>query len=284
MPDERMRGNRGGGSTEQGRALPTVRAPLASSTRSQQHTHIQGSSAHKITSGGEAIARALKPVSWGEGARIGAIGQTGSGKTVVVREIVREYVRRRPRALVLICDFKGECGFEGFQCSSVEALTAHADQIPQGARVFIFRDGADPVQTMEAVAALALQRAQRAGSETLVVFDEAAELAQGAGFHPGAHCVKRLFTAGRSDRISVMWGTQRPQDVQGAMLSETAFVFAWKVTGHALKNLRNKDFLSGVGVEETLAALPGNMVPPKERGAFLLLSAGMDWDKRVYRL
>jgi hypothetical protein len=201
--------------------------------------------------------------------------------------VVAEYLAMSRRHIVFVVDNKGTTSpfstFKSIKVASVEDL-ANAKPMP-GARVVIFgAAGKDPVSIAEGVAALAMRQPVK-GISVLTVVDEAAPLCDGSRFSPKAPSVKRLFTEGRSQKLSVLWGTQRPQDTQGALLSETSSVFCWGVSGHGITNLKAKDFLNGDGVEVAIKTLPRPAeTPPKQRGTFLHLSSGQDWDKKRYRI
>ena len=46
--------------------------------------------------------------------------------------------------------------------------------------------------------------------------------------------------------------------------------------------LRRRDYLGG-DVERVIPALPGDDLPPEQRGEFVLLRRGRPWDGRIYK-
>lgn len=224
-------------------------------------------------SGRDPVWRALQGLEYGEGVRVGVLGQTGSGKTHVARALIGAYLTRVP-GLAIVCDPKRHAGYAGQTFESAHQVRG----LQPEPRVIVLRDGDN-----EAAARYAWDLVPKR-VQVLLVLDEVNH----GGRPKRGSLIMTALSEGRSDRLSVLWGTQRPQDAIGHFLSETDWVFAFRTVGLGVDNLRRKSFLvpseQGRDPGPVLEALPGNLPPPPQRGDFLALRAGAPWDGLVYRL
>jgi len=177
-----------------------------------------------------------------------------------------------------VADSKGEGGWPGEIRESVAKLAS----APLGSREIVFTPDpfGEPLD-LEAVArwqwALAARRCR-----SLVVYDEIADACQDGEFPDDTTALPRVFTAGRRVGISAIWGAQFAQLVPRAPYECSSCLLVWRQAGNALAVLRRRGY-TDAAVEDVIRALPGDDVPPSQRGAFVLLRRGRPWDGRVYR-
>jgi hypothetical protein len=219
-----------------------------------------------------------------EGFAVGIIGDTGTGKTFALGRLIAEYVRRVP-FYAWICDVKRESGFPGLPSwPCVEALSSRPPR--QGQRACVIKGW--PEQAIqpdpERVAQWAWWRHYARGVGGLVVADEIRDLLGGAGHwrRGGARWFEKLYTEGRSARLSVVWGTQEVQDAPRSCFNQSDELWCFRVVGLGLDRLGERGYLSG-GVESVIASLPGRRAPRNHRGLFVRLIRGEPWDGKTYR-
>lgn len=232
-----------------------------------------------------AIGHALTALRYKEAVRFGALGDTGCGKSRLMRAIINRYLQLLPGVVLVVDQGGGEASWGGQIYSWPDELQTRAPQ-PEP-RIVVFKgDGTADERLLVAVSELAWDYGLR-GRPTLVILDEAADAVhpQAPGTWRTKECmsIARLFKQGRKVGASVGWATQFPQEVPLAMLNETEDVFAFRLAGSALNNLRKKDF-TDANSEAVLKLLPDTKAPPKQRGAHLWLRRGHQWDGRVYRV
>lgn len=232
-----------------------------------------------------AIGHALTALRYGEAVRIGALGDTGCGKSRLMRAIIARYLTTVPGVVFVVDQGGGEASWGG-QVYGWPADLASKPPQPEPRVVVFTGDGAGDDAIMIAVCELAWTYGER-GWPVLVVLDEVADAvhpqAPGVWRSAGGQAIARLFKQGRKVKVSVAWATQFPQEVPLALLNETEDVFAFRLAGSALNNLRKKDF-TDAATEAVLKVLPDTKSPPKQRGAHLRLQRGHSWDGRVYRV
>jgi hypothetical protein len=238
----------------------------------------------EIRPGSEAAAQALAALAYGEAPRIGCLGDPGGGKTVAMRYLVAEYVRRS-LGWVLIVDDKdpGRPQFEGQLFVDVVDVAVRGLQ-PEP-RVIVFRGDTKFGRDCEPdeIARFAWSMKTK-GLPTLVVYDELKHrmLVNYGVWVSGVEWVPRTFEKGRGVGIGSLWGAQFPQQVPPDPFETTPVILCFKLAGQGLAKLRERGYLSA-GVEEVIRTLKGDGSPPEERGEFVLLWRGREWDGNVYR-
>ena len=152
-------------------------------------------------------------------------------------------------------------------------------------RVVVFRGaGVFGLQSLdpETVAALQWQLAQR-GRPSLVVYDELDRAAAFGHWKAGKESrIAWAFGKGRSAGASSFWGTQETQQVPAEAFNQSTAILCFRCMGNPVRLLKERGYCEG-GAERVIPALPGDDLPPAERGYFVLLRRGKPWDRRVYR-
>lgn len=250
------------GTTSEGRqALPTTQAPAGGT-------------------GDQALAIALQPVAFGEGARIGILGDSGTGKTHVACDLIAAYLAASPGIVVVIDGKPGRSRFFGQERRDLADLQAHP--LANEPRVLVFRGDPPNVDPdVEAIAAFCWGIVKR--RPVMLVIDELRDAT--AARKPGHRWISRVadaFTKGRSSRFSVAWGSQSPQDCPREAFEQSSVILCSKLAGKGLRYLRELDYLDG-GADDVLPNLPGDDAPPNKRGVFLALRRGRPWDGRRYK-
>jgi len=239
-----------------------------------------------------AITEALVPLRYKEAVRIGMLGDTGSGKSRLCRAIAARFLASVAQGVVFVVDQNEiKARSWGGQVRKWPAdLNDKRFKLAPTPRMVVFTgDGVGDERPLVAACELAWTYSGR-GFPTLVILDEVAnavhEQAPGVWRSKECRSIARLFKEGRGQGVSVCWATQFPQETPLALLNETEDIFAFRLAGSALNNLRTKGFTDGRGgrVESTLNALPDTKTPPPQRGAHLRLQRGHAWDGRVYRV
>lgn len=235
-----------------------------------------------------AAAEVLRPLTYGEGPKVGILGDTGTGKTTAMVEIVRLYLRMSPGLVFVVDDKELRARFEGQERRDVGELRATEKPLdPNGSRVCVIRgvpaEGIDA--NPEEVAALCWKRAAR-GRATLMVNDELVagreSYIKNRQWRKGVTYMPRNFTKGRVVKISDVWGAQSPQDVPIEPFEQSNGILCFRLGGMGLAKLAERNYLDG-GAEQAIPTLPGMEAPPNERGRFVLLRRGQPWDRRFYR-
>jgi hypothetical protein len=213
----------------------------------------------------------------GEGARIGILGDPGVGKTRAAKALAQAYLSRC-RGLVAVADSKGEGGWPGEERESVAALVGE----PNTGREIVFTPDpfGEPLD-LESIArwqwALAARRCK-----SLVVYDEISDAADDGDWVDGVVQLPRVFTHGRRVGISAIWGAQYAQLAPRAPYECSSCLLVFRQAGNALAVLRRRGY-TDAAVEDVIRRLPGDEVPPHERGLFVLLRRGRPWDGAIYR-
>jgi hypothetical protein len=241
-------------------------------------------SAGALSPGAEAAAEAWASLAFGEGARVGVLGDSGAGKSTAERELIREYLRRAPGVVVVIDDKGPRQRFEGEARRDISDLKANpVAPDAKHKRVIVLRGDcfAGYKVDREEVAAFSWKLIGRRQT-CLVVHDELKEAAAGGQWKSGSVWLPRSFSQGREVGLSQLWGTQDTQEVPAEAFNQSSCLLCFKIAGNGLRLLRARDYISD-GVDDVIARLPGDDVPPAERGAFVLLRRGKPWNRKVYR-
>jgi hypothetical protein len=260
--------------------LPAV--PRLESVRAARdaETPLRTRRARQITDGFAAIAKILDgAIRTGEGFRAGAVGDTGTGKTFVLRALADAYERATGGAIVAVDD-GGAAGYRG------EARADLADVVRRpiaSVRLVLVGDTPHGI-TAEAESGAALAWAiSRRRRRVLLVVDELADAARGAFWRRGVERLPAAFTKGRKYGISVAWSAQQIQDVPREAFNQSDAIAVFKLVGLGLDRLAERGYLRGIDRSE-IETLPGIDADPQDRGIFVLLERGRDWDRRFYRV
>lgn len=229
---------------------------------------------------------ALEPLDHGEGPRIGVLGDSGCGKTEAMRRMVAHYTQKVPKGITLIIDDKeANAQFVGQERRDVYDL----QQRPVAAdpRIVVFRgDRFDRLRgevDPETIADLQWSMAQKR-RPSMVVYDELDKAASFAMWKRGDESTIRwAFIKGRSSGAASLWGTQETQAVPREAFNQSSCLFVFRMVGNPLRLLKERGYLEGKDVSNVIATLPGDELPPNQRGYFVLLRRGRPWDEKVYR-
>lgn len=227
---------------------------------------------------------ALEPLKHGEGPRIGVLGDSGCGKTELMRRVVTMYLAKVAKAPVFVVDDKeARAQFQGQERIDRQDLVKRPAK-PEP-RVIVFRGErfstgeVDP----EEIATIQKNLAQT-GRPSLVVYDELDKAANMAMWKRGdASVVRWAFIKGRSSGAASLWGTQETQAVPREAFNQSSCLFVFRMVGNPLRLLYQRGYLEGNDVSNVISSLPGDELPPKERGFFVMLRRGRPWDEKVYR-
>lgn len=255
---------------------------MASGKASEKAAPVQRRPPGALTPGAEAAAEAWAPLAFGEGARVGVLGDSGAGKSTAERALIDEWLRRSPGVAIVIDDKGPKQRFEGQARRDITDLKRHPID-KDGRRVIVLRgDAFDGYKVdREEVAAFSWKIIGRRQT-CLVVHDELKEAASGGQWKSGSLWLPRSFSQGREVGLSQLWGTQDTQEVPAEAFNQSSSLLCFKIAGNGLRLLRARDYISD-GVDEVILSLPGDDVPPAERGAFVLLRRGKPWNGKVYR-
>lgn len=163
-----------------------------------------------------------KPVSWAIGEHVAIIGTTGTGKTFLTSRLVdyRNYVailRTKP----------DDVKFKGFKTVRDGKALDSPGKTPKLLIVPDFR-------RQKVVAAEVFDTVWQMGGWTLVI-DELFYAHDVLGMKA---YIDMLLTQGRSKKISVVVGMQRPVNVTRFALSEATHIFSFRLEGRDQKTIR----------------------------------------------
>jgi hypothetical protein len=167
------------------------------------------------------LPTASLPVTWRVGEHIAAVGDTGTGKTYLVSRLVamREYV-------VVLRTKPDDIRFEGFRrVKRADAM----DDVYQS-RILLVPDHSKQVKEAYAM----LDRVWEQGGWTVVI-DELWYVEKLLKLGPW---VERLLTQGRSKKISVVVGMQRPAQISRFAISQCTHLFTFRVEGRDLQTIK----------------------------------------------
>lgn len=259
---------------------------MAGGAATKKETRVPAPAGPEITPGEVAAAKVLRPLTFGEGPKIGILGDTGTGKTTAMVELVRMYLRMSPGFVFVVDDKELRARFEGQERRDARHV-AEEPPDPNGSRVIVIRgvpsEGRDA--NPEEVAALCWRRAARARA-SLMVNDELVAgreaFIKNRQWRKGVTYMPRNFTKGRVVQIGDIWGAQSPQDVPIEPFEQSNGILCFKLGGLGLEKLRERNYVDGV-TAKLIAELPGMEAAPNDRGRFLLLERGQRWDGHIYR-
>lgn len=188
------------------------------------------------------------PTTWKVGQHVAAIGDTGTGKTYLVSRLVRlrQYV-------VVLRTKPDDIKFDGFK--RVRTAAALDGGVYDNTRLLLTPEH---------------HRQMREGYEMLemvwdmggwtVVIDELWYVEKLLKLGP---LVERLLTQGRSKRISVVVGMQRPAQISRFAISQCTHLFTFRVEGRDLQTIKES---TTPRIVDPIAALRGHRFVYYHRG------------------
>jgi hypothetical protein len=238
-----------------------------------------------ITPGIDAARIALEPVKWGEAPQVSVAGDTGAGKTTAMLAIVEEYLRVCPGVVIVVDDKGPRTRYVGHERRDVADLRANPIPSGDGRRVIVFRGevmkriNAD----REEITKFAWDMAVR-GKKVLLVNDEAkhSSVVKNRQWRKGVSYIPDAYTKGREVGLGNLWGSQGWDDMPDEPCSQCVTVLHFKTDGDGLAKLRENKLLRG-GAEAMIPRLHAMESPPAQRGDFVCLVRGRDWNGRVYK-
>jgi hypothetical protein len=261
---------------------------LAGGARRSEEEGVSTLAGEPITPGELAATEALAPLRYrpAEGPRIGLLGDTRVGKTHAARRIVARYLELAgPRATALIIDDKLHQQFEGQTRKDVADLIAHPPD-NDGEHSIVFRGEPFSQKHVDAeeVAELQWSMVQK-GRPSLVVYDELDRAAYGQQWKAGKESkIAWAFGKGGGVGAASLWGTQETEAVPREAFNQSSHILAFRMIGNPIRLLKARGYLEPSGtVENVIPLLPGDELPPDQRGYFVLLRRGRPWDNRIYR-
>jgi hypothetical protein len=258
---------------------------MESKAEGPAHARLAAAPPGAVHDGNEAARTALAPLTFGEAPRIGVLGDSGCGKTHAMREIIAMYLAMCP-GIVLVGDTKGEpqAQFAGQVRKSVADLRSNPPD-PKGPRVIVFHDdpfGVSGGVDLEEIARFAWALAQQK-RPSLVVYDELDKACNNGQWAAGKNSVIAwCFGKGRSVGVASLWGTQETQAVPREAFNQSSTILQFRTMGAPLRLLGERGYLEG-GAEKVIPSLPGDDVPPAERGVFVALRRGKPFDGKLYK-
>lgn len=193
-------------------------------------------SAISVYNGGDDVNQL--PVSWQVGEHVAAVGDTGTGKTYLISKLaeLRQYV-------VIFRTKPDDIKFPGFE----KARTVRALDHLYGDKILL-----EPKHGQQMRVGYDLfTRVYEQGGWTIVV-DE--EWYVEARLHLTEY-VETLLTQGRSKKISVVVGMQRPARVSRFVISQCTHLFSFRVEGRDLQTIKEA---TTPRIVEPIASLSGH--------------------------
>ena len=226
--------------------------------------------------GDQAAAIALRPLEWGEGARVGVLGDTGTGKTTATLRLIAAYLRASPGLVVVVDASTRPTQYVGQE--RVDVPDVSAKPLANEPRIVVLRA---PAPNTNHIVAWCWALARR--RPVLLVLDELRD-------HTAGHKVGQVwrgpladaFTTGRKHRFSIVWGSQSPQDCPREAFEQTDVILCSRIAGAGLDKLRERGYAPR-DVAAVLPTLPGALDPPAERGVFVALVRGGAWNGTRYK-
>jgi hypothetical protein len=235
-----------------------------------------------LVSGATAAEEIFAPLAWNEAPRVGMLGDSGTGKTQAAQHLVEYYVAHTTGTAVVIDDKHTPARFRGQERRDVAEIGTRPPDVEP--RVIVLRGQIWAGETVnaESVARFGWAMAARR-RKVLLVYDELARAADDDGeWLRGVERIPAAFGQGRSVGIASLWSTQSPQQVPRTAFEQSSCILCFRLAGMGLALLRRRDYLAG-GVESVISSLPGEDVPPAERGIFVVLRRGRPWDGRRFK-
>lgn len=239
----------------------------------------------QITDGEIAAAEALTSIRWGEGPRVGFIGDTRCGKSEAMRRLIAAYLRSSA-GVVFIADDKDprKAQFEGQERRDRADVIARPVD-PAGPRVIVLRGdpmavrgGLDPEDVAQLQWDLVHKRRPSIG-----VYDELDRAAAFGQWRAGKDSlIGWTFGKGSGVGAGALWGTQETEAVPREAFNQSTHILCVRCAGNPVRLLKARGYCEG-GVDRVIPTLPGDELPPQQRGYFVLLRRGRPWDGRVYR-
>jgi hypothetical protein len=234
--------------------------------------------------GEKAGAIALAPLAYNEAPRVGVLGDSGCGKTEAMRRLVAAYLRSSAGVVLIVDDKEARAQFPGQERRDRAELERRKPD-PTGPRAIVFRGdrfAADGGVDAESIAALQWQLAQR-NRPSLVVYDELDRAAVFGQWKAGKDSkIGWAFGKGRSVGAASLWGTQETEAVPREAFNQSSVLLVFRMTGNPVRLLKQRGYCEG-GADAMIPRLPGDELPPAQRGYFVLLRRGRPWDGSVYR-
>jgi hypothetical protein len=234
-----------------------------------------------------ATAEAWGPLEHGEGPRVGVLGDSRCGKTEAQRRLITGYLKRSPGYVYVIDTKEALPQFEG-QCRRDREDVQKNPPDPEGPRPIIFRgdrtDRSGEVDP-ETIADMQWAHAQKR-EPCLVVYDELDLACNHGQWRRGdkRSTILWAFRRGGSSGAASLWGTQETQEVPAAAFNQSSVLLVFRMTGAPLRLLGERQYLEPRGsVEKVIPTLPGDELPPAQRGYFVMLRRGRPWDGKTYR-
>src|SRR4051812_14328842 len=164
---------------------------------------------------------AALPTTWKIGQHIAAVGGTGTGKTYLISKLVelRQYV-------IVLRTKPDDVKFDGF----LKARKADALDSLYETRILLTPEHSRQMREGYEM----LERVWEMGGWTVVI-DELWYLEKLLKLGP---LVERLLTQGRSKRISVIVGMQRPAQISRFAISQCTHLFSFRVEGRDLQTIK----------------------------------------------
>lgn len=178
------------------------------------------------------------PIPWKVGEHIATVGDTGTGKSYLISKLVelRKYV-------IIIRTKPDDIKFPGF----TKARKASAMDALYDTRILLTPQHS--YQMRETYNAL--ERAWQQGGWTIVI-DEGWYVEKILRLGP---LVERLLTQGRSKKISVIVGMQRPAQISRFVISQCTHLFTFRVEGRDLQIIKES---TSPRVVDPITALTGH--------------------------
>lgn len=231
-------------------------------------------------------AEAFAPVAYREGPRIGVLGDSRCGKTKAQQKLIEEYLRRSPGPVIVADTKEAQPQFSGqYRRDKADVKARPPD--PNGPRVTVLRgdrfnvgEQLDP----EEVAEIQFDLAHRHHMPSLGVYDELDLACEAGQFKKRPSTIKWAFKQGGSNQVASLWGTQETQDVPPQIFNQSSMILAFRLQGAPLRLLKERGYLEPRNtVERVIPTLPGDELPPAERGYFVALRRGRQWDGKIWR-
>lgn len=188
---------------------------------------------------------------WSQGEHLTVLGPTGNGKTTLVTQLLE----RQPWVVFFGTKPRDET-LDKLRADGYRRIKEWRDRSPLDNRVLLWPDSKrlDSVTKQRAVFLEALDEIFQAGAWT-IVFDEVLEFVEELKM---PLTVKRFLRQGRSSKIAVVSGSQRPVDVPLLCYSQATHLFLWRTTD--AKDTKRFSEISGNvdkrAIERQLMSLP----------------------------